>query len=64
MMDATRAQLHDYTASGVLASSVSFESIEKRPDNVCFYYPTIKDGKWVDTLGKICGAAMPGTAVK
>jgi len=66
MMDATRAQLHDYDAQGILATPVSFalDQFETGPDQICFYYPQLKSGQFVDTLGKICGAIIPNSKPK
>jgi branched-chain amino acid transport system substrate-binding protein len=63
MMDATRKNITSYDASGILASKVSFalDQFESGPPEVCFYYPTVKSGKWVDTIGKICGPKIPGS---
>jgi branched-chain amino acid transport system substrate-binding protein len=66
MMDATRQQLTSYDADGILAGRVSFalDKFESGPDQVCFYYPSVENGKWVDTVGKICGAKIPGSTPK
>jgi hypothetical protein len=65
-MDNTRANVHDYDAEGIQASSVDFalDKFTQTADEVCFYYPTVKSGKWVDTVGKICGARIPNSAPK
>jgi branched-chain amino acid transport system substrate-binding protein len=66
VMDNTRANVHDYDAEGIQASSVDFalDKFTQTADEVCFYYPTVKSGKWVDTVGKICGARIPNSAPK
>ena len=67
VMDNTRANVHDYDAEGINASPVDFaldKFTQATADEVCFYYPTLKSGKWVDTLGKICGARIPNSTPK
>jgi branched-chain amino acid transport system substrate-binding protein len=67
VMDNTRANIHAYDAAGILPGNVTFaldKFTQGTSDQVCFYYPSIKAGKWVDTLGKICGARIPNSAPK
>jgi branched-chain amino acid transport system substrate-binding protein len=66
-MDNTRANVHAYDAEGVLAAPVDFaldKFTQGTADQVCYYYLKLQDEKWVDALGKICGARIPNSAPK